>query len=128
LLSRKISEQTPIKDSILLKFFFLLRITFSAFFLTEYYFRFKSFCELNLVKLIFIVVLLFIFSFVNVQYLLELVPVTSSSYICLVPVSATGLQDTFVSGETSSVLPVMSEDEFIQYLPGIEEQTRRPAG
>lgn len=83
---------------------------------------------MNLVKWIFIVVLLFIASFVNAQDHDELDPVTVSASISPVPVSRTGRNVTVVSGESYSVLPVMSVDEFIKYLPGIEVQMRGPGG
>src|SRR5690606_4048834 len=83
---------------------------------------------MNLVNWIFIVVLLFIASFVNAQDHDELDPVTVSASISPVPVSRTGRNVTVVSGESYSVLPVMSVDEFIKYLPGIEVQVRGPGG
>lgn len=58
----------------------------------------------------------------------ELDPVTITSAIAPERVSKTGRNVFVIKGERFQNLPVLSIDEFLRYLPGIEVQMRGPAG
>jgi vitamin B12 transporter len=58
----------------------------------------------------------------------ELDPVTITSAITPERVSKTGRNVFVIKGERFQNMPVLSIDEFLRYLPGIEVQMRGPAG